>query len=277
MVVHTCKAAQLYLCTHKGSRYRSHPQALTLAAGYFSLLTHFFCVWIKELLVTPGVRCHWFLATAASWCWMLFCYLSATWFAAHSAALQTEPIVCLPAWFLQPAACAAQVRFAGSFHANRRFVHAGALGVLFEANLSWFVSCCTAVLAYANWMKLNQKLCSRCMPNVLVPLMGVHLQHWSRHPSSLLRTEYEVFSMSSIFANVLIAREMLSLSLLLYITCTSNFTSAFTSNGSRGKEMQRGIGPSFFFVEETFNIFIFLKMFFFHSMRILFWGDVVVK
>lgn len=99
VAVPTCKAAWLYLCTHKGSRYRSHPPTLTLAADYFSQLTHFFCVWVKELLVTLGVRCRRFLAPAAPWCWMLFCYLSATWFAAHSAARA----LCMPACVISAA------------------------------------------------------------------------------------------------------------------------------------------------------------------------------
>lgn len=66
---------------------------------------------------------------------MLFRCLSVAWFAARSAALQSEPIVRLPVGLVQPAACAAQVRFAASFRASRRLVHASALGVCFEANL----------------------------------------------------------------------------------------------------------------------------------------------
>ena len=78
-------------------------------------------------------------AKAPSQCWILFSFLSAPWFTAHSVVLQSAPIVCLTALFLQPVACAAQVCFASSFHASRRFVHTSALGVCFEANLPCFM------------------------------------------------------------------------------------------------------------------------------------------
>lgn len=101
---------------------------------FFRAGTHFFYVWVGELVVTPGVRCQWFLAKAPSQCGILFDFLSAPWFTARSVVLQSASIVCATALFLQPA----QVCFASSFHANRRFVHASAFGVCVEANLPCF-------------------------------------------------------------------------------------------------------------------------------------------